>query len=145
MMGGVSPETCWASYKYEIKFWYTVASCWIFYLDICSLYTLRFSSRKNTEIVPTAREFAFSIFFKTIVPFSLAVGFVIALQQLQLHFIRVPLSVYIETDTIWSTRTQANFLLFCRVLSLRTSASSPAALIEIFCYLAHTLFKCFAI
>jgi len=32
-MGGVSPETCWASYKYEIKFWYTVASCWIFYVN----------------------------------------------------------------------------------------------------------------
>jgi hypothetical protein len=32
MMGGVSPETCWASYKYGIiKFWYIVASCWIFY------------------------------------------------------------------------------------------------------------------
>ena len=31
MMGGVSPETCWASYKYGIiKFWYIVASCWIF-------------------------------------------------------------------------------------------------------------------
>jgi len=31
MMGGVSPETCWASYKYGIiKFWYTVASCWIY-------------------------------------------------------------------------------------------------------------------
>ena len=29
MMGGVSPETCWVSYKYEIKFWYTDASCWI--------------------------------------------------------------------------------------------------------------------
>jgi len=33
MMGGVSPETCWASYKNEIKFWYTVASCWIFYMN----------------------------------------------------------------------------------------------------------------
>jgi hypothetical protein len=33
MMGGVSPETCWASYKYEIKFWYTVASYWIFYVN----------------------------------------------------------------------------------------------------------------
>ena len=32
MKGGVSPETCWASYKYEIKFWYTVASCWISYV-----------------------------------------------------------------------------------------------------------------
>jgi hypothetical protein len=31
MMGGVSPETCWASYKYEIiKFWYIVASCCFF-------------------------------------------------------------------------------------------------------------------
>jgi len=28
-MDGVSPETCWTSYKWEIKFWYTVASCWI--------------------------------------------------------------------------------------------------------------------
>jgi hypothetical protein len=27
MMGGISPETCWASYKYEMKFWYIVASC----------------------------------------------------------------------------------------------------------------------
>jgi hypothetical protein len=34
MMGGVSAETCWASYKYEIKFWYTVASCWISYVNI---------------------------------------------------------------------------------------------------------------
>jgi hypothetical protein len=32
-MGGVSPETCWASHKYAIKFWYTVASCWIFFLN----------------------------------------------------------------------------------------------------------------
>jgi hypothetical protein len=31
MMGGMSLETCWASYKYGIiKFWYIVASCWIF-------------------------------------------------------------------------------------------------------------------
>jgi hypothetical protein len=30
-MGGVLPETCCASYKYGIiKFWYIVASCWIF-------------------------------------------------------------------------------------------------------------------
>ena len=32
-MGGVSPETRWASYKYEIKFWYTATSCWIFYVN----------------------------------------------------------------------------------------------------------------
>jgi len=31
MMGGVSPETCGALYKYGIiKFWYIVASCWFF-------------------------------------------------------------------------------------------------------------------
>jgi len=35
MMGGMSPETCWASYKYEIiKCWYTVASCWIFFYEL---------------------------------------------------------------------------------------------------------------
>ena len=32
-MGGVSPETCWASHKYEIKFQYTVASCWILFVN----------------------------------------------------------------------------------------------------------------
>jgi len=31
MMGGVSPETCWASYKYgKTKFWYIVSSCILF-------------------------------------------------------------------------------------------------------------------
>ena len=31
MMGCVSPETCWASYKYGIiTFWFIVAFCWIF-------------------------------------------------------------------------------------------------------------------
>jgi len=35
IMGGVSPETCWASYKYgKIKFWYIVASCWIFLYEL---------------------------------------------------------------------------------------------------------------
>jgi len=35
MTGGVSPETCWASYKYGIiKFWYIVASCWIFLYEL---------------------------------------------------------------------------------------------------------------
>jgi len=32
MMGDVSPETCWASYRYGfIRIWYTVAFCWTFY------------------------------------------------------------------------------------------------------------------
>jgi hypothetical protein len=31
MMGGVSPETCWAIKKHwNNKFYYTVASCWLF-------------------------------------------------------------------------------------------------------------------
>jgi len=35
IMGGVSLETCWASYKYGIiKFWYIVASCWIFLYEM---------------------------------------------------------------------------------------------------------------
>jgi len=35
MMGGVAPETCWASYKYGIiKFWYIVASCWTFLYEL---------------------------------------------------------------------------------------------------------------
>jgi hypothetical protein len=35
MMGDVSPETCWASYKYWIiKFWYIVASCLIFLYEL---------------------------------------------------------------------------------------------------------------
>jgi hypothetical protein len=35
MMGDVSPETCWASYKYGIiKFWYIVASCWIYLYEL---------------------------------------------------------------------------------------------------------------
>jgi hypothetical protein len=35
MLGGVSPETCWASYKYGIiKFWYIVAPCWIFLYEM---------------------------------------------------------------------------------------------------------------
>jgi len=36
MMGGLPSETCWASYKYGIiKFWYIVASCWIFLYELC--------------------------------------------------------------------------------------------------------------
>ena len=35
MMGGVSPETCRASYKYGIiQFWHIVASSWIFLYEI---------------------------------------------------------------------------------------------------------------
>ena len=35
MMGGVSPETCWAIKKrWNNKFFYTVASCWFFLWDL---------------------------------------------------------------------------------------------------------------
>jgi hypothetical protein len=35
MIGCVSPETCWASYKYGIiKYWYIVAPCWIFLYEL---------------------------------------------------------------------------------------------------------------
>jgi len=38
MMGGVSPETCWASYKYGIiKCWYIVAFCWIFLYELAAI------------------------------------------------------------------------------------------------------------
>jgi len=34
MMGGVSPETCWAIKKqWSNKFYYTAASCWFFLWD----------------------------------------------------------------------------------------------------------------
>ena len=47
MMGGVSPETCWASYKYGIiKFWYSVASCWIFLYKNNSIPCRRHNSPK---------------------------------------------------------------------------------------------------
>ena len=36
MMGGMSPETCWASYKYGIINFDTVASCWIFLCELVS-------------------------------------------------------------------------------------------------------------
>jgi hypothetical protein len=46
MLSGVSPETCWASYKYGIiKFWYIVVSCWIF------LYELYYDSRNHKNQV----------------------------------------------------------------------------------------------
>ena len=46
MIGGVSPETCRALYKYGIiKFWYFVASCWIF------LYELYYDARMHEHQV----------------------------------------------------------------------------------------------
>jgi len=54
VMGGVSPETCWASYKYGIiKFWYIVASFWT-----CSWWTL---SGTLCLSPPTARPTTFHV------------------------------------------------------------------------------------
>jgi hypothetical protein len=49
VMGGASPEICWASYKYGStkKCWYIVAYCWIFFMNnietsiICLLRSMR--------------------------------------------------------------------------------------------------------
>jgi hypothetical protein len=49
MMGGVSPETCWASYKCGIiKFWYIVTSCWIFLYELENRYC--FSGEAYIEV-----------------------------------------------------------------------------------------------
>jgi hypothetical protein len=55
MIGGVSPETCWASYKYgTIKFWYIVPSCWIFLYELnfddLLLRTISFSTNSYSRI-----------------------------------------------------------------------------------------------
>jgi len=50
MMGGVLPETCWASYKYGIiKFWYIVESCWIFLYEL--YYDARIHERQTNKSV----------------------------------------------------------------------------------------------
>jgi hypothetical protein len=56
--GGVSPETCRASYKYGIiKFWYIVASWWIFlyelYGHICKTYFIHNFSKQFTWLQKT--------------------------------------------------------------------------------------------
>ena len=54
MMGGVSSEMCWASYKYGIiKILYIVASCWIF------LYELHYDGRIHE------RQVTYNILIKT--------------------------------------------------------------------------------
>jgi len=58
MMGGVSPETCWAIKKHwNNKFYYTAASCWFFLWDL--YYDARIHEHhdlqhlKTTERLPT--------------------------------------------------------------------------------------------
>jgi hypothetical protein len=58
MMGGVSPETCWASYKYGIiKLWYIIASCWIF------LYELHYDAWIHDHQIPVF--FLYCLILKT--------------------------------------------------------------------------------
>jgi len=50
LMIGASPKTCWASDKYGIiKFWYTVASCWIFLYE--SYYDARIQEHQGKKFV----------------------------------------------------------------------------------------------
>ena len=56
MMGGVSPDTCWASYKYGmINFWYIVASCWIFLYELVSLQYQRMRKCFFSLMIPYAK------------------------------------------------------------------------------------------
>jgi len=59
MMGGVSPETCWALYKYKIKFWYTVAFCWIFFVN----YTMMHGSTRTSSFQMSIYFMTFAVFF----------------------------------------------------------------------------------
>jgi len=57
MMGGVSPETCWASYKCGIiKFWYTVASCWIFLYELWSCSIIWRPTQIGVSVINTPSE-----------------------------------------------------------------------------------------
>ena len=54
------PETCWASYKYGIiTFWYTAASCWIFFVNYTmthgstNMKTANSHSNTNTQLDAT--------------------------------------------------------------------------------------------
>jgi len=67
MMGGVSPETCWALCKYGIiKFWYIVASCWIFFMN-CTMMHRPTSIKFNCYVFRCRRKFLvcwLNLFFK---------------------------------------------------------------------------------
>jgi hypothetical protein len=64
IMGGVSREVCWASYKYWIiKLWYIVASCWIF------LYEFYYDSRiheHQINVIPILPSHFLNIHFNII-------------------------------------------------------------------------------
>jgi len=72
MIGGVSLETCWASYKYGIiKVWYIVASCWIFIYDF--YYDARIHEHQVSEIwskMYTGRHAKYQLFLSDFNPLN---------------------------------------------------------------------------
>jgi hypothetical protein len=65
MMGGVSPETCWASDKCGIiKFWYVVASCWVFFFQL--YYDARSHERQTLQFCPWVEALHVSSFSTTL-------------------------------------------------------------------------------
>jgi hypothetical protein len=71
MMGGESPKTCSASYKYGIiKCWYIVASCWIFLYELQNLASNRvctcthYAHCNYTPYLNTLQFSTFSLFFQ---------------------------------------------------------------------------------
>jgi hypothetical protein len=86
----VSPETCRASYKYGIiKFWYTVASCWI------SLYELYYDARIHERQVQrcTLKRRQFEIWDK------------MPVQKLNICRLYINLSLIPKFQDIWSLQT----------------------------------------
>jgi len=80
-MGGVSPETCWASYRYGIiKFWYIVASCWFFFMNCTVMHSStnikfiitpsKFQHTLCAKLFPNRTESAENISRHLCVPFS---------------------------------------------------------------------------
>jgi len=82
MMGGVSPETCWVSYKYgTIKFWYIVACCWISSLWIVLWCT---DPRTSTWKQPTFFPFPSTLFHHVRLMKKL-VGCFLLIAEINLH------------------------------------------------------------
>ena len=72
MMGGVSPETRWASYKYgTIKFWYIIASCWIFLYEFYN--DARTRNVKFTYFVPSFLSSSFNLFL-SLTPYNVIIS-----------------------------------------------------------------------
>jgi hypothetical protein len=83
MMGGVSPETCWEIKKqWNNKFYYTVASCWLFLWDL--YYNARIHEHKKCKqsgvfVISHSEHmrnnFLFQCRFLVSIKFSFRIGF----------------------------------------------------------------------